>query len=365
MVRGRGWGPVLVALLLLLAGCSMPTVDVSPTTATPDSQAKAGGSPAPQVAAPSRNPWPTDELVVALDVPAGDDRDYAPLVRRALGYWEERSRRYAGYDIGYRFAPNATDPDVIVSFVPEVENCDNISEAAGCAPYVTPKTRIPDPAMVQIRTGLSNESTALVLKHELGHTIGLDHGDRPKRVMAANTALTTLPQPNATERALAWADEELSVFVDYGNASDDAAVRRQVRHALDYYDRGAGGTVPDNVSFTTTDDRANADVVVEFPGDSPCTAGSGSCGYRFGHDLDGDGALETYNRLRITATGIGPRAVGWHVAYWLGYGFGFDENGDWPAPLRDATEAERRGAWWEATERRSSAPAAPSDRRRA
>lgn len=363
MVRGRGWGPVLVALLLVLAGCSMPSVDGSPTTA-PDSQAKAEGSPTAEAAAVGRNPWPTDELTVAIDAPVGDDRDYAPLVRRAIGYWEERSRRYAGYEIDYRFAPDAGDPDVLVSFVDEVEGCDNISEAAGCAPYVTPGTRVPDPARIQVRTGLSNESTALVLQHELGHTLGLDHGDPPERVMAANTALTTLPQPNATERALAWTDAELSVFVDYANASADAAVRRQVRHALDYYDRGAGGTVPENVSFTTTDDRAAADVVVEFPGDSPCTAGSGSCGYRFGHDLDGDGALETYNRLRITTTGIEPRAVGWHVAYWLGYGFGFDENGDWPAVLRDATDRERRGAWWESTERRSSARAAPPDRRR-
>ena len=340
----------------------MPTVDTS--TTAPGNQAKAGGSPTARSAHAS-NPWPSDELVVAIDDSGNESRDYAPLVRRALSYWERNSARYAGYRLGYRLEPNATDPDIVVSFVDRIDTCDNISEVAGCAPYVTASTRVPDPARIQVRTGLSNESTILVIKHELGHTLGLDHGDAPKRVMASNTALTTLPQPNATEREFAWTHSELSVFVDYGSVSADRTIRRQVGHALEYFERGADGTVPENVSFRFTDNRSTADVVIEFPAESPCTPDGGSCGYRFGHDLDGDGALETYNRLRITMTEIDAGAVGWHVGYWLGYGLGFDRPGDWPAPLRDATPEERRGAWWNATSRQSAARTAPSGTPRA
>jgi len=94
------------------------------------------------------------------------------------------------------------------------------------------------------------------------------------------------------------------------------------------------------------EDRTDADVVVTFPDTAPCSAGSGSCGYRHGQDADGDGAAEVYTKLEIAVAGIDPEAVGWHVGYWLGYGFGFTDPADWPAVFRDADAEDRRSDWW-------------------
>lgn len=345
------WRPILLAVLLVLAGCSSvpdsPSETTGATDSTPDADHKPKQSdpPTPVPDASNSNPWGEDTLVVSIDAPPGDDRNYTSLVRPALAYWSEQSERYA-YPIDYRLDPDASDPDITVSFVERVNTCNNISEAAGCAPYITSGAGISRPAKVQVRTGLSNESTRLVVKHELGHTLGLNHSNAPREVMAANTQLTVLPQPNATERALPWSDSELTVFVDYGNASNVRAVRTQVNHALSYYESGAAGTVPENVSFQVTRNRSEADVIIDFPPESPCSRRGGSCGYRFGHDVDGDGELETYNRLRVTVTDIDADAVGWHVGYWLGYGFGFAEDRDWAEPFRDATYRERRSNWW-------------------
>jgi hypothetical protein len=69
-----------------------------------------------------------------------------------------------------------------------------------------------------------------------------------------------------------------------------------------------------------------------------------------GADPDGVGALERYAELRITLSDVGTDAVGWHVGYWLGYGFGFEADADWPAPFRDASYDDRRSEWWEREE---------------
>jgi hypothetical protein len=137
------------------------------------------------------------------------------------------------------------------------------------------------------------------------------------------------------------------VYLDASRAHDPDAAREHVQHALDYYADGANGTVPENVSFSLTENRSAADVVVEFTEDLPCRTGdSGSCGRVQGTDPDGDGALERYDRLRVTLSDIDTEAVGWHVGYWLGYGFGFDEDPEWPEPFRNASYEDRRSEWW-------------------
>lgn len=294
------------------------------------------------------DPWREETLTVAIDAPPDDGRDYAPLVREALDYWEQHADEYAGYPIEYEIDADPESPDMVIQFVPSVTDCGTEGHTAGCAPVLTSPAQVNRPVDVRVRTGFSDASTVQVLKHEVGHMLGLRHDDEPQSVMAGTSQLMTPPQRNATERALPWDHSELTVYVDYANVSADdrSEVERQVGVALDYYDRGAEGTVPENVSFVTVRNRSEADVVVQFRDSSPCTSGSGTCGSVSGVDPDGDGALERYTKLQITIVDIDPEAVGWHVGYWLGYGFGFDESGDYPPPLPDADYDDRRSEWW-------------------
>jgi hypothetical protein len=288
------------------------------------------------------NPWRETEITVAIE----GDTGQAPQVREALDYWEKNSERYAGYPLQYELAPDAESPDMVVAFVERIDGCGIENDTAGCAPVLNSPFLVDRPVRVRVRTGFSDESTVRVLKHELGHTLGLNHSDDPREIMASHSILTTPPQPNATERALPWADPELTVHVDYGDRDDRDTLDRQVREALDYYDRGADGTVPENVSFRRVDDPDAADVEISFVASDDCTRGTGSCGSVQGDDPDGDGALETYTTLTSTLVDIDADAAGWHVAYWLGFGFGFDEDSDYPPRLRDASYEERRSDWW-------------------
>jgi hypothetical protein len=340
------WRVLVVVVLLVLAGCATE----APNSATDNDSEDQRALTTEEM--PNRsNPWGNEELVVALNNTANESRNFRPLVNESLNFWANNSTRYAGFPVEYRFEPNASNPDLVVEFVDDIESCANVSDPAGCAPYVTHSEAVSRPVSIEVVGSYSNESTRLILKHELGHTLGLNHSAGPRSVMAPSSQLKTLPRPNATERHLPWDDANFTVYLGIDNVSNTEAVREQVRHALDYYAEGANGTVPANASFELVDNETDADVVVKFGEDLPCRAGdSGSCGRVHGNDPDGDGALERYNRLRVTLSNLDTEVVGWHVAYWLGYGFGFEEDSEWPEPLRDASYEDRRGEWWETEE---------------
>lgn len=323
---------VTLALLAVLAGCAGSIPSVTPG-------------------------WNGDEdnhfrertLTVHVQAGPDDARDYDALVRKALDFWSMNADRYAEFPIDYQLTANRSSADVIVAFVPTVEDCGTEGHAAGCAPVLTSHRQVDRPVRVRVRTGLSADSTVRVLKHELGHTLGLSHRDEPQAVMAASATLTTQPLPNATDKSLPWASPELAVYVDYGSVADkhrDEA-ERQVAAALGYFERGANGTVPENVTFVSAVNRSAADVVILFRETPPCTA-EGSCGHLEGTDPDGDGAIETYSRLTITVgtEGLDPDKYGWHVGFWLARGFGL-RGEEIPAPLRSDDPHVRSSEWWQ------------------
>ncbi|MFB6123334.1 MAG: matrixin family metalloprotease [Haloferacaceae archaeon] len=349
---------VVAVLVVLFAGCvspvdsgAAPAGGIDPTTtsshaATPSASASATTA---TPASAGTNPWGTDPVVVAVDNEGEPGRAFESHLRAAVAYWEANAERYAGYPVAYEVRPNAANPDVVVEFVRNVPDCGAAEDAVGCAPLVTAAGQIDRPETVWIKTGLSDESTRLVLKHEFGHTLGLGHDDAPREVMQAASVLYTEPQPNATDRAFPWDDAEFTVAVDATNASDPDGAREQVSHALDYYESGAPGT-PSNVTFTRVGGAdagdEQAEVVVRFGATETCSKPEGSCVNTVGTDPDGDGAIEVYTRAEIVLLSVDTPAVGWHVGYWLAFVFGAESDAEKPPPFRDADYRDRRSEWW-------------------
>jgi hypothetical protein len=300
---------------------------------------------------PSDERWQKPVLAVSYEAP-DDDRAYGPLLDRALDYWNEHAERHAGYEVEFRHVDDGDAADVRVRFVESVDECGAYGDgdAAGCAPVLDGDSRADRPVEVEVQTGLSDESTVRVLKHELGHTLGLSHDDGPW-FMSDRIGITTLPRRNATERVMPWRSDDLVVHLDLEGAPEGArdAVERQVLAAVDYYAADAGGTVPSNVTFSRGDSPDEADVVVTYADAAAddCRSDAGSCGTVTGEDLDGDGALEYHDHLEVVLLDLDVDAVAWHVGRWLGVGFGHADAEDYPEPLRpDAGYDDRRSTWW-------------------
>jgi len=142
----------------------------------------------PTTAGP-QNPWGKDTVVVAYEQEVNARHGFSDLVGEALDYWEQNSEMYTGYTIAYQLRPNADDPDILIRLVEEIPSCgeaDHDGTIAGCAPLID--GRAPDTAEIEIVDGYDDGPTVETIKHELGHTLGLDHDDEPQEFMSDDIA---------------------------------------------------------------------------------------------------------------------------------------------------------------------------------
>ncbi len=363
---------VAVVGLVLLAGCSGALQETTPTpttgettvspvdttttetAATPTAPATTAGATTTAEAEGVENPWGKRKVTVAVWNTVNQSRNVEPLVNRTLAYWNGNGSEYAEYDVTFVRASNAYDADVTVRLVARITECGDggTDSTVGCAPKLDSWETPDDPVRVDIVAGYSNESTRQILRHEFGHVVGLDHGEEPMPTMKAIARHTYLSQPDVADRTVPWRNSTLSVHVDVstlpGHDREDA--REQIQHALDYYESGAEGAVPSNVSFVLTSNRSAADVRIGFPDDPFDCAGErmreGSCGLPWVYDTDTDDAPEYFSDYGIKLRGLDVDAVGWHVGYWLSDAMGLGE-GELPEPFVDGGRGQRQSDWWE------------------
>lgn len=331
--------PAVLALgcCLLVAGCSglgpiESNLDKNPSSVE-------SGPPYP-------DPWPGSPTVVAINATATEDRAIEPIVESALSYWNTNDERYGTYTTTFELRPDAQDPDVVIEFVPKIEECGHVTEetTVGCAPLLSNQSLADRPTTVRVETGYTDESTGLILKHELGHVLGLEHGDEPTALMSTYTnRLNTPPKPDVFDRELTWKKANLTLYADRDSLpGSDTEIDRQIGHAIDYYESGADETVPKNVTLTRIDDREMADIVIT--GRQMDAASNATLN---GASQDADPEIEYYTDQTITiSTNSDPETLGWHVGFWLGESLIAPEtHADLPPPF-DEPETDDRREWW-------------------
>ncbi len=128
-------------------------------------------------------------IVIAIENNASN-RSIAPMVRDAASYWAANSVRYTGYRFEFRVRPNASNPTYRVHVVDTIEECGRTTKTfVGCSAIVDPAAPVTE-LRIRVVDGLSREALTYTLKHELGHTLGLKHGDQPTELMAPYSNVT-------------------------------------------------------------------------------------------------------------------------------------------------------------------------------
>lgn len=294
-----------------------------------------------------RDPWPvSDPVVVGINDTVNDSRRFAGLVERAVDYWNRNDERYGNYTAQFVVRPNASDPDVEVRFVESIPSCGvepPTDEFVGCANFLDRSRLAADTEVVRIVGGMTDRGTYRTLVHEFGHLHGVGHGEPPMPVMAKRFDPTMLSVADARNRSNPWDRSPIRYYVDLDGIADRRAVLDQVERAVTYYERGADGAVPKNVSFRRTRSRADADVVIAFPGELP-GGGTGSDADVYGVDEDVDDRLEFYTNATVYVAGVETDRVGWHVGYWLGHALGLVDD-EYPPPFDDP-RTDPREEWW-------------------
>ncbi|ACV46882.1 hypothetical protein Hmuk_0751 [Halomicrobium mukohataei DSM 12286] len=323
---------------------STPTATPSPTeTATPSPTETATQTPDDTLS--SDNPWGQEVVPVRINDSADDGRNTTALTLRTIDYWNANIERYTDFEYRFALAEDPDDARVEVQFRESIDRCDDReTNVAGCAAYLHEGTRARDLEVAAVESRGSNSGVLATTRHEFGHLVGLNHSDEPLDLMAQRYEGDIR---DATDRAFPWYGDTLNVAVEPDTIDGDpTVVREQVRHAVEYYDDGADGTVPTNVSVVVSDDPDFAEVVVTNDSERGCTVTDGSGGIRSVRNLDTDERAELYTRMVVCVGPVGEDAVGWHTGYWLGTAFGL-ESGERAAVFQDASYSEIRSEWWE------------------
>lgn len=346
---------VFLLTVIVLAGCtgqpnaSQRTGTTKVTTLTNTATAMTTATPTPTPAPPD-NPWQKDVVYVSVNNTV-NDRNFTPLVNETLRYWNRNAENYGDYEVTFQLAGEDHEPDITVQFVTTIDVCKSTDtdKTVGCAPILSKDGPRRESTTVKIKTGYINSSTTTTLKHEFGHVLGVSHGAEPMPLMAERGPVTMLPQPNATERTFPWQNKTLSVYVDYENVSlgDESNYEYELTHTLAYFEDGAEGTIPEEIEFTTTENKTAADIVILFPDEVSCSkTGDGSCGRPVGYNLDADQRLEYYSQYTITVAGVDRNAIGWWVGYWLADACGLTNTEELPPPFVDPDYETTHSDWW-------------------
>lgn len=340
-------------LVVVLAGCAgatqAPTTTTSSVEETTTKTTTTPTTPAPTTTTTTttqavQNPWGTDPVKVAIANLANESRNIAPLVRDAIAYWEGPNSTHGDYPVDYLLVEDPDDAQIVIQFVEEIHSCGDgeVDRTMGCAPILTSDSNPGPYTQIQVRSGYTDETTVEIIKHELGHTRGLEHGEGPMPLMAAtDTNAKHFPVTDAVDRPNPWQKNTLKIYLSPEAGWSENTLENAAMEAIKYYNDGAGGWYRATVTFTLTDSKEDADIVIRANANDDLGFEGGGYGWDIkGEQLDSDRPLERYTHATLYLGSVNKQYGEWYVGALLGYSLGAQNQTDLPEPFADPDNAD-------------------------
>lgn len=190
----RALAVALLGAVLLLSGClgfvggaadetATPTPTATDTpTATP-TETETSTPTASETTTPSTPQTPEVEKIVVNvnEFTSGESKDWVAMTREAADYWEGEGATHLEKPVQFEVEESPDDADLRVHFVTTLTECGEYEiepQTIGCS----------ERGVVRIQVCEGRSQMVATVKHELGHQLGLDHGDEPSPLMDAVSA---------------------------------------------------------------------------------------------------------------------------------------------------------------------------------
>lgn len=121
------------------------------------------------------NPWSDPNITVYIG-PENVSEDNRQLVVSELRHWEKNSEEYIDGNLTFTVVEDKRRADITVTFEDFVM-CGGSSKPIGCAEVGSSDEGSIYSADLTIERGESPYSTSRIIRHELGHAMGLGHSD--------------------------------------------------------------------------------------------------------------------------------------------------------------------------------------------
>lgn len=327
------------------------STETASSTATPSQTPTPTASPTPTVSPTPElgSPFGQERVYIAYTVVSNPhNQSFEQAFLRAVSYWNNAGNQYSTYPVILTKTDDIAQADIVVRYGTSADDCGFVEDVShvGCAPLLDDSRPDSIPVTVRVEAGYTADATAETTMHEIGHVLGIEHGEEPMPLMNESSVIPEVEQSDAVNRTNPWGRTNLTYYIGDGLTGEQEFY---IRKAFDFFENGANGDANIAWTFREVHFKGKADFIIT-EGSAvqwDCSADWPSCGTAYGLSPDADPWLEEYTRYELELDNPNDEeATAWWTAVWLYYATNSLDDGDLPDWFAGLDYEERRDDWW-------------------